>query len=292
MSRLLLAVLVAASRRGRRVASGSPPRPAAVPHRIVSLSPTATESLFAIGAGPQVIAVDDQSDYPKSGARARRSPASRRTSRRSPATSPTSSIVAYDPNGLVADAAQARDPRAASRTRPRRLAGTRTRRSTTLGKVTGQRRQATARGRADEDADRVALVEAARRAPAADASTTSSAPTYYSATSEHVHRPGLQRSSGCKNIADAADIDGQRRLSEALGRVRRLARAPTSIVLADITLLRADAAQTVAARPGLENDRGGTDRDDRARSTTRSPRAGGRGSSTSSRAIAGGARGI
>ena len=30
----------------------------------MSLSPTATESLFAIGAGPQVVAVDDQSDYP------------------------------------------------------------------------------------------------------------------------------------------------------------------------------------------------------------------------------------
>jgi iron complex transport system substrate-binding protein len=35
------------------------------PTRIVSLSPTATETLFAIGAGKQVIAVDDQSDYPK-----------------------------------------------------------------------------------------------------------------------------------------------------------------------------------------------------------------------------------
>ena len=35
------------------------------PRRIVSLSPTATETLFAIGAGKQVIAVDDQSDYPK-----------------------------------------------------------------------------------------------------------------------------------------------------------------------------------------------------------------------------------
>ena len=34
------------------------------PHRIVSLSPTATEMLFAIGAGSQVIAVDDQSNYP------------------------------------------------------------------------------------------------------------------------------------------------------------------------------------------------------------------------------------
>lgn len=34
------------------------------PKRIVALSPTATEILFAIGAGPQVVAVDDQSDHP------------------------------------------------------------------------------------------------------------------------------------------------------------------------------------------------------------------------------------
>jgi iron complex transport system substrate-binding protein len=34
------------------------------PMRIVSLSPTATEDLFAIGAGEQLIAVDDQSNFP------------------------------------------------------------------------------------------------------------------------------------------------------------------------------------------------------------------------------------
>jgi len=34
------------------------------PERIISLSPTPTEMLFAIGAGPQVVAVDDQSNYP------------------------------------------------------------------------------------------------------------------------------------------------------------------------------------------------------------------------------------
>lgn len=38
--------------------------PADVPSRIVSLSPTHTEMLFAIGAGDQVIAVDDFSNYP------------------------------------------------------------------------------------------------------------------------------------------------------------------------------------------------------------------------------------
>ncbi|MFD2763782.1 ABC transporter substrate-binding protein [Micromonospora eburnea] len=34
------------------------------PEKIISLSPTATEVLFAIGAGKQVTAVDDQSNYP------------------------------------------------------------------------------------------------------------------------------------------------------------------------------------------------------------------------------------
>jgi iron complex transport system substrate-binding protein len=34
------------------------------PERIVSLSPSATEMLFAIGAGDLVVAVDEQSDYP------------------------------------------------------------------------------------------------------------------------------------------------------------------------------------------------------------------------------------
>jgi iron complex transport system substrate-binding protein len=36
----------------------------AQPTQIVSLSSTATETLFAIGAGDQVVAVDDQSDFP------------------------------------------------------------------------------------------------------------------------------------------------------------------------------------------------------------------------------------
>jgi iron complex transport system substrate-binding protein len=34
------------------------------PDRIISLSPTATEDLYAVGAGKQVVAVDSDSDYP------------------------------------------------------------------------------------------------------------------------------------------------------------------------------------------------------------------------------------
>src|SRR5687767_4963636 len=46
-----------------QASSGSVTIPAR-PARIVSLSPSSTEILFAIGAGAQVIAVDDQSNYP------------------------------------------------------------------------------------------------------------------------------------------------------------------------------------------------------------------------------------
>jgi cobalamin transport system substrate-binding protein len=70
------------------------------PDAVVSLSATATESLFAIGAGEQVIAVDDQSDFPAE----------------APATDlsgfepnveaiasyePDLVVAAYDPGGLV-----------------------------------------------------------------------------------------------------------------------------------------------------------------------------------------------
>ncbi|GAA3435793.1 ABC transporter substrate-binding protein [Kutzneria kofuensis] len=57
---------------------GKPVTIAAKPTHIVSLSPASTEDLFAIGAGPQVTAVDKLSDYP--------------------ATAPRSDIDAYKPN--------------------------------------------------------------------------------------------------------------------------------------------------------------------------------------------------
>jgi iron complex transport system substrate-binding protein len=45
-------------------AANGPVEIAQRPEAIVSLSPSATENLFAVGAGEQVIAVDDQSNYP------------------------------------------------------------------------------------------------------------------------------------------------------------------------------------------------------------------------------------
>ena len=57
---LLLALLAAGC--GRDESTSQEAAPA---ERIVSLSPTATEMLFAIGAGSQVAAVDSNSNYPK-----------------------------------------------------------------------------------------------------------------------------------------------------------------------------------------------------------------------------------
>jgi iron complex transport system substrate-binding protein len=54
---VLLVSLLGAAGSGAGIATGQPTR-------IVSLSPTATEMLYAIGAGKQIVAVDDQSNYP------------------------------------------------------------------------------------------------------------------------------------------------------------------------------------------------------------------------------------
>ena len=59
---LLLLVALAAGGCGKDGTTSNAAAPQ--PTRIVSLSPTATEMLFAIGAGDQVVAVDSNSNYP------------------------------------------------------------------------------------------------------------------------------------------------------------------------------------------------------------------------------------
>jgi iron complex transport system substrate-binding protein len=69
------------------------------PTRIVSLSPTATETLFAIGAGRQVVAVDDQSDFPKSAPQTSLSGFTPNVEAIA-AYRPDLVVIAYDPKGL------------------------------------------------------------------------------------------------------------------------------------------------------------------------------------------------
>lgn len=64
------------------------------PRAIVSLSPTATEMLYAIGAGDQVVAVDDRSDYP----------AEAPVTDLSGYTPNVEAVLGYDPDLVVANA--------------------------------------------------------------------------------------------------------------------------------------------------------------------------------------------
>jgi iron complex transport system substrate-binding protein len=73
--------------------SGTTEPGADVPARIVSLSPTHTETLFAIGAGPQVIAVDEQSNHPPEAAEVR--------TELSGFTPNVEAIAAYEPDLVV-----------------------------------------------------------------------------------------------------------------------------------------------------------------------------------------------
>jgi len=63
----IIAVVIALPLNGQAAASS-----VKCPQRIVSISPTATEDLFAIGAGPRVVAVDSDSNYPAAAQRVRK----------------------------------------------------------------------------------------------------------------------------------------------------------------------------------------------------------------------------
>jgi iron complex transport system substrate-binding protein len=80
------------------------------PQCIVSLSPTATETLFAIGAGPQVQAVDTDSDSPKTGLPSKRINALNpsveavlsicKSTASHPSTKPDLVVISYDANSI------------------------------------------------------------------------------------------------------------------------------------------------------------------------------------------------
>lgn len=216
------------------------PAGAAVPHRIVSLSPTATESLFAVGAGAQVVAVDDQSDYPK------RAP---RTSL-SGYTPNVEAIAGYRPD-LVVLSGDANDVVAGLRKLGIRVliqpaakdlkgAYAEIRR---LGTVTGHARGAAAVVARMKKAIAKVLKSTPRRRLSVYHELT---PDFYSATSQtFIGR--IYKLFGLRNIADAADSSGTG--YPQLSGEYILSANPSLIVLAD-TRCCGQSAASVAKRPG------------------------------------------
>jgi iron complex transport system substrate-binding protein len=69
LRRSLIAIVVLAALIALAASAGESRAAAKRPARIVSLSPSLTEDLYAVGAGSQVVAVDQDSDYPSSAPR-------------------------------------------------------------------------------------------------------------------------------------------------------------------------------------------------------------------------------
>ena len=216
------------------------PAAARTPKRIVSLSPTATEMLFAIGAGKQVLAVDQLSDYPK----------------RAPRTSLSGyspnveAIASYRPDlvvlfGDVSDVAAGLRKlgiRVLIQEPAKNLAGAYAQ-IQQLGSVTGHRKTATALvKRMKRSIARVLASTPKRRLTVYHELT----PDLYSATS-NTFIGRIYKLFGLRNIADPADSSGSG--FPQLSGEYILSSNPSLIVLADSRCCGQSAA-TVARRPG------------------------------------------
>ena len=216
------------------------PATAATPHRIISLSPTATESLFAIGAGRQVVAVDDQSDYPK---RAPRTSLSGYTPNIEAIAGfrPDLVVLSLDANGVV-DGLRRLGIRVLVQPAATTFA-TAYAQIKQLGTVTGHKRGATAVVLGMKKA----IARTIKSVPKRNMSVYHELdPTYYSATSKtFIGR--IYKLFGLRNIADAADSSGSG--YPQLSGEYILSANPGLIVLAD-TRCCGQSASTVASRPG------------------------------------------
>ncbi len=212
------------------------------PVAVVSLSATATESLFAIGAGEQVIAVDDQSDFPTE----------------APATDlsgfepnveaiagyePDLVVAAYDPGGLVEGLERLGIPVLLQDAAPDLDAAYE--QIEALGAATGNVEGA----ETVVESMQIEIEELVGSVPGAEGATVyhELGPDYFSATSD-TFIGSVYELFGLVNIADAAaeaDAGGYPQLTGEY----IVNESPDVIVLAD-TVCCEQTAETVAKRPG------------------------------------------
>ena len=211
-------------------------------HRIISLSPTVTEDLFAIGAGRQVVAVDSDSNYPK---RAPRTSLSGYTPNVEAIANyhPDLVLISYDPGNFASQLEQlgikvVNEPAADKLQQAyKEILG--------LGRLTGHDRGA----KAVVHSMQTHLAAIVKSVPKSHRHFTvyhELDPTYYSATSK-TFIGSVYKLFGFRDIADAAGGagDGYPQLSAEY----IIAKNPQLIVLAD-TRCCGQNYSTVAARPG------------------------------------------
>jgi iron complex transport system substrate-binding protein len=214
------------------------------PEKIVSLSPTATEMLFAIGAGPQVTAVDDQSNFP--------------------ADAPKTDLSGYQPN---AEAVAAKDPDLVVLSDDRnkivdQLGALKIpvyvtpaaqtlddsyRQLTELGTLTGN---------ATEAADVVQRMKDDIAKIVAEVPQRTQAPTYFHELGPELYTAtsgtfigSIYALAGLENIADAADADGKSGGYPQLSQEVIVKANPDFVFLSDVNCCQ-QSAETVKARSG------------------------------------------
>jgi iron complex transport system substrate-binding protein len=212
------------------------------PKRIVSLSPTATETLFAIGAGKQVVAVDDQSDYPKIAPKTSLSGFTPNVEAIA-GYRPDLVVISYDPKGL-STALRRLGIAVVLQDGPKTLKGA-YQQIRQLGLVSGNVEEATAV--VARMKQRIAGILTSSKSRAEGLSVYHElGPDYYSVSSRSfVGR--VYEQFGLGNIADAADGSGSG--YPQLAGEYIVASSPDVIVLAD-SVCCGQTAATVAARPG------------------------------------------
>ena len=214
------------------------------PEKIVSLSPSTTEMLFAIGAGPQVTAVDSNSNHP--------------------AGVPKSDLSGFKPN---AEAIAAKNPdlvvlsndidKIVSQLRALKIPVYLAPAATTLddsyreigelGGLTGHAPEATALSQKMKD-DIAKLVKDVPQRPDKLTYYYELDPTLYTVTS-HTFIGSLFAMAGLENVADPADADGKNGGYPQLSAESLIKSDPKMIFLADTKCCQQSAA-TVAARKG------------------------------------------
>jgi iron complex transport system substrate-binding protein len=212
------------------------------PHRIVSLSPTVTEDLFAVGAGKQVIAVDQDSNYPR---RAPRTSLSGFTPNSEAIANyhPDLVLISYNPNNFASQLRKlgikvVMEPAANNLLQAyREILG--------VGRLTGHTKGA----KAVVHSMQKRLETIIRSVPKSRRHLRvyhELDPTYYTATSK-TFIGSIYKLFGFRDIADAADTTGSG--YPQLSAEYIVQQNPQLIVLADTKCCQQTAA-TVAARPG------------------------------------------
>ncbi|MFI6065364.1 ABC transporter substrate-binding protein [Micromonospora sp. NPDC051227] len=214
------------------------------PEKIVVLSPTATEMLFAIGAGPQVTAVDDQSNYPADVPKTDLS-AFQPNAEAIAGKNPDLVVLSDDRNKIVEQLGKLKIP--VYQTPAATTLDDSYRQITELGTLTGHADQATDVTTRMKD-DIAKLVKDLPQRAEKLTYFHELGPELYSATSK-TFIGSLYSQAGLTNIADPADADGKNFGYPQLSQEFIVKADPDFVFLADAKCCQ-QSADTVKARSG------------------------------------------